>query len=124
MGGNHIEEQQQCRHGIWQIRPNFHQGQYLPRAKGEGLVANVLTNYFYQGHYLPSSLILSRGHYSPGGGSRGLTAKLLNPFILFIYVFIYSAALSHNIGRDHYSTVFTLQDSLPCVGMYQDHYSH
>jgi hypothetical protein len=40
MGGNQIEEQQQCRHSILLIRPHFHQGQYLPRATGRGLAAN------------------------------------------------------------------------------------
>jgi hypothetical protein len=40
MGGNHLEEQLQGRHSILPIRPHFHQGQYLPRAKGGGLAAN------------------------------------------------------------------------------------
>jgi hypothetical protein len=57
LGGNHLEEQQECRHSILPIRPHFHQGQYLPRAKGGGLTAIFLTHKFYQGHYLRCSLI-------------------------------------------------------------------
>jgi hypothetical protein len=43
---------------IWpcDYRSNFHQGQYLPRARGRGLTANFWARLFYQGHYLPSSL--------------------------------------------------------------------
>ncbi len=37
-------------------RSNFHQGQYLPRARGGGLTADFLTHSFYQGHYLPCVL--------------------------------------------------------------------
>ncbi len=56
MGGNHIDEQQQCRHSILQIRPNFHQGQYLPRAKGGDLSADFSPINFIRVTIYPAAL--------------------------------------------------------------------
>jgi hypothetical protein len=48
-------------------RSNFHQGQYLPMARGGGLAANFLTCIFYQVTNYPVAFPhnISSGHYLP-----------------------------------------------------------